>query len=408
MGPRREKEGSYYTIKEIWSPVQIEAPAEGLQPGFQGAVKVENHYDFTDLNQCHFSWEYVKFPDPTTGQAGHTILAGGEIPAPDVAPHGSSELNLKLPAMSGVEAVYLMAKDPVGRTLWTWSWPVPIKAESVGKTSREKITTTDEDGQLIVKAGTLELRFDKASGFLTKVEIDGKTFPLGNGPRLIAYTHNPKKRGTVTYDDVAGTNTLSSLVARRDENDLIVEAKYQGAFQQATWRISPAGRMKLDYSYVYSGPADLLGVNFDFPEADMKDITWLGWGPYRVWQNRLQGTRFDVWQNAYNNTIPSVVYSADPEFKGYFRGWRRATFDTSEGKFTVSTPADDSYLGVYKPNDGPVGALLNLPPTGLAFLEVIPAMRTKFLTQERMGPQSAQRQISGEHKGEVIFDFNAQ
>ena len=30
MGPRREKEGSYYTIKEIWSPVQIDAPAEGL------------------------------------------------------------------------------------------------------------------------------------------------------------------------------------------------------------------------------------------------------------------------------------------------------------------------------------------------------------------------------------------
>ena len=35
MGPRREKEGSYYTIKEIWSPVQIEAPAEGLLPVFK-------------------------------------------------------------------------------------------------------------------------------------------------------------------------------------------------------------------------------------------------------------------------------------------------------------------------------------------------------------------------------------
>ena len=35
MGPRREKEGSYYTIKEIWSPVQIDAPAEGLRPGFK-------------------------------------------------------------------------------------------------------------------------------------------------------------------------------------------------------------------------------------------------------------------------------------------------------------------------------------------------------------------------------------
>ena len=180
---------------------------------------------------------------------------------------------------------------------------------------------------------------------------------------------------------------------------------YDGAFKQASWRVSPDGRVKLDYTYDFDGTVDLLGVNFDFPEADMKGITWLGYGPYHVWQNRLQGTRLDVWQNAYNNLIPSVAYSFDPEFKGYFRDWRWATFDTSEGKFTVSTAAPESYLGIYTPNDGPVGPLLALPQTGLAFLDVIPAMRTKFLTQERMGPQSAEKDVSGEHRGEVTFDF---
>ena len=184
-----------------------------------------------------------------------------------------------------------------------------------------------------------------------------------------------------------------------------MEANYDGAFKQASWRISPDGRVKLNYTYDYDGPVDLLGVNFDFPEADMKGITWLGYGPYHVWQNRLQGTRLDVWKNAYNNTVPSVVYSFDPEFKGYFRDWRWATFDTSEGKFTVSTAATESYLGIYHPNDGPVGPLLALPKTGLTFLDVIPAMRTKFLTQERMGPQSAEKRVSGEHHGEVTFDF---
>jgi hypothetical protein len=405
MGPRREKEGSYYTIKEIWSPVQIDAPAEGLQPGFQGAVKIHNSYDFTDLNQCKLSWEYVSFPKPGEGRAGHTVLASGEIAAPSVAPHDSGDLQLNLPAMQGVEAVYFTAKNSLGQNLWTWSWPVAAAPLPAPQTSTEKISTTEADGQLVVHAGALELHFDKTSGFLSLVSNGGKTIPLANGPRFIAYTHNPGGRGTVTYHDVAGTNTLTGFTSHADGNDLVVEANYDGSFKQASWRISPDGQVKLNYTYDYDGAVDLLGVNFDFPEADMKGITWHGYGPYHVWQNRLQGTRLDVWKNAYNNTVPSVVYSFDPEFKGYFRDWRWATFDTSDGKFTVSTGATESYLGIYHPNDGPVGALLALPETGLAFLDVIPAMRTKFLTQERMGPQSAQKQVSGGHKGEVSFDF---
>jgi hypothetical protein len=405
MGPRREKEGSYYTIKEIWSPVQIEAPAEGLFPGFQGVMKVHNGYDFTDLNRCTFSWEYVSFPGPDDGRAGHTVLASGPLPALSAAPHGTGDLRLDLPSMPGVAAVYLTAKDSAGQSLWTWSWPVAAAPNPARNKATGKTTTQETDGQLVVHAGNLALSFDQSSGFLCQVRRGGTIIPLGRGPRFIAYSHHHEGHRTITYDDVAGTNTLAGMTARPDGDDLVVEATYKGAFKQAIWRIFHDGKVRLNYAYACDGPVDLLGVDFDFPETDMKGITWLGYGPYHVWQNRLQGTRLDVWQNAYNNTVPSVVYSFDPEFKGYFRGWRWATFDTKAGKFTVSTAAAESYLGIYHPNDGPDGPLLALPPTGLAFLEVIPAMRTKFLTQGRMGPQSAQRIVAGEHKGEVNFDF---
>jgi hypothetical protein len=406
MGGRREKEGSYYTIKEIWSPVEIEAPAGGLQPGFQGTVKVRNSYDFNDLSKCSFTWEYVNFPGPEDGRAGHTVLASGDLPAPAAPPHGSADLTLNLPARADVGAVYITAKDPEGRSLWTWTWPVNPVPGLAPKAATGKVTTMEADGQLMVHAGALSLSFDKTTGFLTKVDNGGKIIPFGNGPRFIAYSHNSRGRGRpITYDDVAGTNTATGVATRTDGEDVLVEANYSGAFKQATWRISPDGRVKLNYTYDYEGPTDLLGVNFDFPEADMKGITWLGMGPYHVWQNRLQGTKLDVWHNNYNNTVPSVVYSFDPEFKGYFRDWRWATFDIGEGKFTVTTPATESYLGMYHPNDGPEGPLLDLPKTGLTFLDVIPAMRTKFLTQERMGPQSAEKTVSGEHRGEVAFDF---
>ena len=406
MGPRREKEGSYYTIKEIWSPVEIAAPPGGLQPGFQGTIQVRNSYDFTDLSQCRFTWEYVSFPGPVDGASGHTVLASGELAAPAAPPHGSAGLALNLPARDGVAAVYLTAKGPEGQTLWTWSWPVAGGVNPTAGAAKANITTDEADGQLLVKAGSLTLAFDKTSGFLTRVDRGGSLLPFGQGPRFIAYAHAGRGR-PITYTGVAGTNTLSGLTTRADGDDLLVEADYTGDFEQAVWRVSPEGRVKLNYKYTFNGPVDLLGVNFDFPETAMRGITWLGYGPYHVWQNRLQGTKLDVWQNAYNNTVPSVVYSPTPEFKGYFRDWQWAAFDTSAGKFSVRTPAAESYLGVYTPNDGPEGPLLALPQTGLAFLDVIPAMRTKFLTQERMGPQSAQRQVSGERQGEISFDFGS-
>jgi len=407
MGPKHEKEGSYYTIKEIWSPVEIEAPTGGLQPGFQGTIGVRNSYDFRNLNTGSFTWEYMAFPGPTDGRAGHTVLASGDVAGPSVAPHSRGELALNLPPMAGVGAVYFTAKDAEGRVLWTWSWPVSagVVPSSNPASAAGEISTRDDGGDLVVQAGIVTLRFDKISGYLVNVVSGGNTLPLGSGPRLIAYTHTPGGRGTVTFRDVAGASAPAGLTSHKDGDDLVVEAAYTGAFHHATWRISPDGHVKLAYSYTYSGPVDLLGVNFEFPEADMKGITWLGYGPYHVWQNRLQGTRLDVFQNEHNNTIPSVIYSFDPDFKGYFRDWLWATIDTTAGKFTVSTPATDSYLGIYHPNDGPEGPLLALPHTGLTFLEVIPAMRTKFLLQERMGPQSAEKVVSGEHQGEVSFDF---
>ncbi len=406
MGPRREKEGSYYTIKEIWSPVEIEPPLSGLLPGFDGTIKVRNSYDFTDLSTCSFSWEYVSFPGPNAGQSGHTVLAHGDLPAPAAPPHTSADLPIKLPALSGVAAVYLTAKNAAGLNLWTWSWPVPASEPASNPLGLDKITTQAADRQLKVQVGKLELEFEETSGFLKRVSKRGQTIPLANGPRFIAYSHIPKGKGTITYQDVSGTNTLiGQLVTRMEGNDLVVEANYSGALKQAAWHILPNGWVKLNYRYSYDGLVDMLGVNFDFPETDMKGVTWLGYGPYHVWQNRLQGTRLDVWHNNYNNTVPSVVYSFDPEFKGYFRDWRWATFDTTDGQFSVRTTAKESYLGIYHPNDGPEGPLLALPPTGLTFLEVIPAMRDKFLTQERMGPQSAEKHVSGEHQGEVTFDF---
>jgi hypothetical protein len=62
VGPYHEKEGSYYAIKEIWCPVHLE-PRE-ITPAFNGNLRLENRYLYTNLKQCTFSYKLVKFNDP--------------------------------------------------------------------------------------------------------------------------------------------------------------------------------------------------------------------------------------------------------------------------------------------------------------------------------------------------------
>ncbi|MEJ7683618.1 MAG: hypothetical protein WKG06_38315 [Segetibacter sp.] len=78
LGPYREKEGSFFTIKEIWSPVYFYKKA--VTAAFNGTFQVENSYDFTNLNRCTFRWKLKKFSGLG---AGDTASVSGSLSSPD-------------------------------------------------------------------------------------------------------------------------------------------------------------------------------------------------------------------------------------------------------------------------------------------------------------------------------------
>jgi hypothetical protein len=398
VGPHREREGSFYAVREIWSPVWLNAPQE-LPDSSRLTFSVENRFDFTNLAECGFEWQLARFPSPLEKRSGHFTLAAGRLKGPSVPPHGAGEFKLDLPpAWKRADALYLTAKDPAGRELWTWSWelkrpPAPPRAAG------GEVSTRDEGGSLHVRAGALELRFDKRTGLLAEVRSRGRVIPFSNGPRFVAFRREGRK-----YADVSGPGELVFFEPHMEGGDLVVEAHYNGALRRTRWRVSPGGEVSLDYGYTFDGNVDLLGVQFDVPESQVRGVRWLGRGPYRVWQNRTHGTRLGVWESPYNDTTPgeSWVY---PEFKGYFAGWRWAVFDTNAGEVTLINEAAGSHLGVYQPKDGRDG-VSDLPETGLALLDVIPAIGSKFQPPDQLGPQSAQRHVSGTTRGSVLFRFD--
>ncbi len=122
VGPYREKEGSYFTVKQVWSPIVVSRK--------DNVLTVENRYDFTDADQCAFTWQLRKFRSPFDSESGFTVLAEAKAAAPSIAPHATGFITLNLPPQSQqADALAVRVDDPTGRELWTWVWPLKTPKE---------------------------------------------------------------------------------------------------------------------------------------------------------------------------------------------------------------------------------------------------------------------------------------
>ncbi|OHB73992.1 MAG: hypothetical protein A2Z25_05700 [Planctomycetes bacterium RBG_16_55_9] len=397
LGPYRQKEGSFFAIKEIWSPVRIDL--EELPEDFTGRIHVENCCDFTNLNKFRFEWKLASLPTPLGDENEHTVLHSGTAEGCEAEPGGEGDLKLNLPEdWRQASVLYTTAFDPAGREVWTWSWEVRKGCEYchqyVKKESKEKpeVSVTDDEGKLAIMVNGLKLTFSKETGELAGVNKNGRVISIGRGPR-----------------PVGGDNKLAELKHWREKDGTFIEAKYEGGLDYARWKIYPSGWVRLDYQYGLEGRFDLMGVTFDDPENKMVKMNWVGRGPYRVWKNRIQGGRLDFWSNDYKDHTPGMTWDY-PEFRGYYRDWHWVTFETEEGKITLLNGMKDVFLGVYKPKDGPdpKNTRINAPQTGISLLHGIPAIGTKFNQAQDLGPEGQKNEASGKYKGVVYLHFDAE
>ena len=419
VGPHHEKEGSYYTIKQLWSPVQIMNTSIDKQ--FDGKFSVENRYDYLNLNTCRFLWKQVKFPLATdASNAAVQVLKEGEVQGSDVAAHSAGVLDIRTNILADTDALYLTAIDPYGHELWRWTFPVNQLNQQTEQLSplSSRPTYTETENELTVKANKRTFIFSKKDGQLKGVSVDNRKISFANGPRFIGarradrsldqfYNHDDEKAKEKdrTYSEFPDAAVFTKLDVKEDGGNLVVTANYKlGNLDKAQWTINPSGDLALDYTYNFSGVVDLMGIRFDYPEDQVISKRWLGAGPYRVWQNRIHGTQYDVWENDYNDPIPGETFTY-PEFKGYFGNVSWMNIQTKEGTISLTNEAPDAYIGVYQPRDGRDRLLYTLPESGISVLNVIPPVRNKVNSTDLCGPSSQPKWVNGPQTGRVIFRF---
>jgi hypothetical protein len=393
VGPYRQKSGSFYTIKDIWSPVQLTNMSyyENTFPnGFNGSVGITNAYDFTNLNQLNYEWQLINFKTVSSGVTGFDTVASGTPASPNIPARASGQLNLNLPAnWQNNDALRVIVKDSAGKEITSWTWMIKGAAtlhSQLVTAGTGTVTSTQDANEFVVTAGQTVLKFSKSTGNLTSISQNGKPFSFNNGPIL-----------------TAGTQTLSSISAVASGSNIVVTVNYTGNMNYAKWTVYPSGWVDLEYKYNLNGSYDTMGVSFSYPENKVQEVKWLGKGPFRVYKNRMRGPKLNVWNKTYTDQTVPFQY---PEFNGYYSDTYWAVLKTAEGDITFSSKDENLFLRLFNPNFGqPLhpNATAVMPVGDISFLDGISGIGSKLGTTADTGPQGEKNVAAGDFMRTISF-----
>lgn len=400
LGPYRQKEGSFYALREIFSPVQLRLPAQ-LPADFTGYVPVENRFHFTNLSACTFHWALVSYSRPFDRFAGYVVKKKGTAASPAVAPKEKGGFTIPLPDdFRSYDALVIVAQDPAGRELYKWISEVKPKSkqlEGFVTFKNDSTSIMETDTVYSITGGDVTVVLDKKTGQLvsTRNKTNDYVLSFNKGPVL-----------------VKGNATVTGSKAWKEGNETIVEFTWTGDMQYTRWKINSSGWVTLDYAYTAEGDLPFTGISFSYPENYVLYSKWLGKGPVRQWKNRLAGTPVNVWQNLYNNTHTGYNPVVYPEFKGYYGDVTWMELSTVEGKLYIGSPDNGLFVRLFdfyalssagKPHP-------EIPAGNISFLDCIPPIGTKLATglttnTRVYGPMSELNHVRGAKKRTLYFYF---
>lgn len=396
VGPYREREASFYTIKDVWAPIQVRRETNGT-------FTVRNDYGFTDTGDLNLEWQLRSYPHSAFRDFVHPRrLVAGLIP---VIPPRSGPVNVgnilgnveKARLNSDAATVAsLEVSDKAGGKIAEFTWP--------------EAKETKDRGAFFGSIGSLETNsmryFTVSNGFF---HVTNHVFGIDLTTGQLRFGSN--RQAQVSMKGPRLPEIVSKLLKfdyETNKNEHVLTFNYAGDLKSVVWRVKQNGWLQCDFKYTATGTQDVFGVVFDYPENLVKKKRWLGDGPFRVWKNRVRGVTFGVWENDYNDTITGYRGWQYPEFKGCFSNVRWMRLETTEGLITV-VPENIPYVQVLTPEQPPDNLIgktkVNLPRCGLGFLHAIPPIGTKFKDAAASGPQSQPNLGQGEYSGRVSFYF---
>ncbi|WP_111708324.1 glycoside hydrolase family 2 protein [Lutibacter citreus] len=409
VGPYGEKEASYFTIKEIWSPIFIED--RFIRDDFNGVFRLENRYHYTNLNKCSMTAKWVKFEGPNEA-SNYSVISESEVGLPNLAPLEKGKFNVEKPNnWKSADALYLTAIDFNGKEIFTWSYPVStpksLNKSKIDYEGEGTVTTKTSNGEIIVVAGAMKYSFSEKTGMLQEVKKGNTLIPLNNGPIIL---NQKDKIENVTLNSFKNKVEITVVFEPKSKSPAWSTVK-EFSSDIIKWTVYSNGLLDLNVKFKgFRNLKGYRGITFSFPEKEVAGMKWLGDGPYRVWRNRMKGTKFQVWENDYNNTITGESGFVYPEFKGFFSSlyWSKLKGNDNNG-FTVYCKSPHVYLRMLTP-ENPVAydrdkVTPKFPEGDISFVMNVPGIGTKFQYSDSMGPHGNKEHYFGNDDDLIEIDL---
>ncbi|SHH55832.1 glycoside hydrolase family 2 protein [Flavobacterium johnsoniae] len=417
LGPHREKEGSYFSVKEIWAPIQFQP--KQITDSFDGTFLIINDYLFSNLNSCKMEFRVLKSEnDVLYSNKTAQEISRGKIEIPSIDPGETRKIKFDVPQnfFEG-DILSITAFDQFNKEIYTWTWPIHKAGFYVSKflavqNTKAKASVTKTDSEITLKGNNVTVILNTATGEIQKISNKTAVIPLTNGPRPIGMKAK-----------------LKDIQISQEAEKAICIVNYSGGLSSIKWIMEADGRFKMELLALknasggegfdgafFEDKINAFGITFRFPEQEANGIKWFGRGPYRVWKNRIKGTTYGFWEKEYNNTITgesfeNLIY---PEFKGYHANLLGASLKAGTSSFKVFSESDNLFLRLFTPDlpkNGFPGSSPqpDFPEGDISFMYEIPAMRD-FKPLEQQGPQSQPTNIrikKGDDgiKMDLWFDF---
>ncbi|WP_321321650.1 glycoside hydrolase family 2 TIM barrel-domain containing protein [Labilibaculum sp.] len=414
VGPYREKEGSVFTVREVWAPIQFKKLY--ITPSFKGKFTLSNRFLYTNLKDCKMTYQLHKINSPLKGSK-RELIGKGIVSLPEINPGETGFAKMELPAnFFDATVLEIEAFDPAGHKICNWSWPVKYAGEyfqlqHAGTTKDGDVKLTETDSITTLEANGVSVSFNQKNGQILQVKNKKGIVPFTNGPVAVGMK--------IQYKE---------CYAKQNEHSAQFVTKYLGGIDSIVWTMDAQGLLNMNAVMLNragggkgfddaftDNEINNFGLTFSYPEKIVKGMEWFGRGPYRVWKNRIKGTNYNLWQKDYNNTITgeSEYGLTYPEFKGFHANLYWAAIQSDEAPFTVYSESDGVFLRMLTPEEpkGRMEGRHTMPafPSGdISFLYDIPAIQS-FKPISMQGPHSQPGNIRikvGDEGIRMILDFD--
>lgn len=370
LGPYREKEGSFYTIQSIWSPIQIEI-TENLND-FDGSIKVSNGYLFSDLSKAHLEIELIQIQN----WEGEKTISSENIQLGSIQPGATEEVKYHVPMnWSDADYMKITAIGIRGEKLTNWTYPIHNPAEAnkkyfnSGEIEIYPIKVRESVNDLQIEVDGRIYFFGKKYGNLEMVKVNRKFIYLNQNPQIEGHGEQEAK---VSWKKIK-------------DGSIQIKSVYENYPKELVWTVLPTSELKLEISPADTSQLDqeLLGIGFNYPDSLVKSAKLIADGPYRVWKNRRRGSNFGFWNKEYNDTqtgysFENLIY---PEFKGYYSNFHAVQIITTETEIDIRTETPGLFLSLFKPKfpeNSTTGVMPKQTQSEISFLYDITPIGTKF------------------------------